>query len=191
MVGTAKKSATLADYLSIPECERDHEILDGELVQRAQPTQRHGYSQLRFGAVLDPYQRKSGGPPDRPGGWWILSEPDLVLGESLVRPDVAGWRRERVPVLSDEPVMRVICDWICEVVSPSSARRDRGPKKRLYHRHQIPHYWLLDPSTRTLSVNRWSPEGYVEILSAETGDLIRPEPFDGTEFALADLFDDD
>jgi len=52
----------------------------------------------------------------------------------------------------------------------------------------IPHYWLVDPQDATLTVMRWSSDGYVTLLRAERGEAVRPEPF---ELAVGTLFGDD
>lgn len=190
MVGAPKKPATLADYLAIPEEERFHEILDGELVQKAQPTPRHAGAQARLCAALGPFNRRSGGPPERPGGWWILTEADVLFDGSPLRPDLSGWRRERLSELPDEPFMRLAPDWICEILSSHRAR-DTVKKQRIYHRHRVSHYWLVDPQSCTLTVLRWQEDGYLEALVADQGEVVRAEPFEGIELAVRQLFGDD
>ena len=191
MVGAPKKQATLADYLAIPDEERFHEIIDGELVQKAQPTFAHGSAQGKLSVALDPFNRRSGGPPDRPGGWFIAPEVDILLEGAPLRPDVSGWRRDRLPVPhSDESFIRVTPDWICEVIS-SHRSRDTVKKKRIYHRNQVGHYWLLDPLAETLTVLRWQPGGYLDVLTAERGETVRAEPFDAIEIPIGIFFGDD
>jgi len=191
MVGAPKKTATLTDYLAIPEEDRHHEILDGELVQKTQPTARHGNAQLKLGVALDPFNRRGGGPPERPGGWWIFAEVDILLDGAPLRPDVTGWRRDRVPELTDDLFVRAPPDWICEVLSTSNPTRDRVRKKRIYHRHRIAHYWIVDPAETTLTVYRWQSEGYLELVIAERSDVVRAEPFDAIEIRVGTLFGDD
>jgi len=94
------------------------------------------------------FRRRSGGP----GGWWILDEPELHLGDHVVVPDLAGWRRERMPVMPDEVFFTLAPDWVCEVLSPSTERIDRARKLRIYGRAGVQHAWLLKPSDRTLEV---------------------------------------
>jgi Uma2 family endonuclease len=85
---------------------------------------------------------------------------------------------------------RVRPDWVCEILS-TNRRNDLIKKKRVYHRHEVPHYWILDPEEATLTVYRWSPDGYVEILAAERGERVRAEPFDALEIAVGVLFGDE
>jgi Uma2 family endonuclease len=183
--------ATLADLLAIPEETRFHEILDGDLVQKALPSGPHGRAQRVLGGRIgDPYDRRPGGR--LPGGWWIVTEVEVQLDlHQVVRPDVLGWRRERLPELPQETPVTVRPDWICEVLSPSNARNDRVKKMRLYHRCGVPHYWLVDPEEQSLSVFRWTPDGYLLALTAERGERVRAEPFGEVELPVEALFGDE
>jgi Uma2 family endonuclease len=81
-------------------------------------------------------------------------------------------------------------DWVCEILS-SNKRNDLIKKKRVYHRHQVPHYWIIDPEQETLAVYRWAQDGYTEVLVGERGDVIRAEPFDAVPLAVGVVFGDD
>jgi len=183
--------ATVDDLAAIPEERRFHEILDGELTQKALPTPRHGRAQTRLSSRIGPYDRRTRGP-DVPGGWWFATEVEIEFApHQVLRPDVAGWRRERVPEPPDEWPCRARPDWVAEVLSKGSERRDLFTKLRLYHDFQVPHYWILDPETRRLRVSRWQPQGYAVVLEAGAGERVRAEPFDALELSVAGLFDDD
>lgn len=181
--------ATVAELLALPDEGRRYEILDGELVEK-ETSAEHGVAQSRVGRVLGPFDRRPGGR--LPGGWWFATEALIDLGvDQHVRPDVAGWRRERMPERPTGSVISLAPDWICEIVSPSNASNDTVKKKRAYHRHQVPHYWLLDPVRETLTVLRWSADGYVEVQSAMRGERVRAEPFDAIELQVGVFFGDD
>jgi Uma2 family endonuclease len=153
--------ATVADLLAIPEELRHHEIIDGVLVEKEAASGKHGRAQVRLSRRLGPYDRRPGGRG--PGGWWFATEVEIQLAETQVfRPDVAGWRRERMPVLPSEVPIVLRPDWICEILS-TNRRNDLIKKKRAYHHHhhQVGHYWLIDPVEETLAVHRWHPDGYV------------------------------
>jgi Uma2 family endonuclease len=191
MVNIARRAATEADFWAIPEAERFHELIGGELIEKAAPSGEHGDAQAGIiGAVRSPFQRPrgSGGP----GGWWIQTEVEVRFetGE-IVRPDIAGWRRERCPQRPVGMPIKIAPDWICEVVSPTNATHDTVKKLRLYHHTGIPYYWLVDPRDETLTVMRWSADGYVTVLSAERAEIVRPEPFEAIELAVGTLFGDD
>lgn len=151
------RPATYDDLLAVP----DHvvaEIIDGELFTSSRPAPRHADVASGLGGVLrNPFDRGGGGP----GGWRILFEPELHLGHDIVVPDLAGWRRERLPSLPSEAYFVVAPDWICEVVSPSTAALDRVKKLAVYAREGVSHAWLVDPLAQTIEIlrresGRWS-----------------------------------
>lgn len=186
-----RRGATLDEFWAIPEHERFHELVGGELTQKAAPSGEHGDAQAGIvAAVRPPFQRQRGG--GGLGGWWILTEVELWLETAdIVRPDVVGWRRERCPERPTGTPVRVRPDWICEVVSPSNATDDTVKKLRLYHGVAIPHYWVVDPRDATLTVMRWSADGDVTLLRAQRGEVVRAEPFQAIELAVGTLFGDD
>jgi Uma2 family endonuclease len=183
------RRATVADLLAIPESRRHHEIVDGVLVEKEAASGRHGGVQVRLSRRLGPYDRKPGG--ELPGGWWFATEVEVQLSpEDVFRPDVVGWRREHMEKLPSEVPILIRPDWVCEILS-TNKRNDLIKKKRSYHRHGVPHYWLVDPEQETLSVNRWHADGYVELLVADRDELVRAEPFEGMELRVGTLFGDD
>lgn len=190
MSDPARRDATREDFLAIPEGQRFHELIAGEIIERASPSGEHGDAQAGVVAAVRPrfHRREAGGQ----GGWWILTEVEVVLttGE-VVRPDVVGWRRARCPERPSGTQISVRPDWVCEVVSDSNANQDTVKKLRLYHRDAIPHYWLADPRDQTLTVMRWSPDGYITLLRAERGEIVRAEPFEAIDLHVGTLFGDD
>ncbi len=186
------RPATEADLLALPEEGRGYELLDGELVEK-QGGFRHGRAQGRLVHGLAPYDRGSGGD-DRPGGWWFVLE-QLVRFASgrTLRPDLTGWRRERLPEppVDEDAVIEVRPDWIAEIVSKSNAGNDLVKKRRIYYQHGVPHYWIIDPRDEILTVLRWTPEGYTEALVASREERVRAEPFEAVEFLVGVLFGDD
>jgi Uma2 family endonuclease len=144
----ARKLATVADLLALPDDVRA-ELWDGELTFVPPPSAEHGRGQVGMvGAIAEPFDLRHG--RGGPGGWWILTEVDVALLGDVVRPDLAGWRRERLPSPWGQRPIEVVPDWICEVVSPSNASNDRVRKRRLYARAGVPFYWLVDPAAHTL-----------------------------------------
>jgi Uma2 family endonuclease len=167
------------------------EIIDGEIVEKASPAPEHGVAQLGLGSQLfSAFHRKSGGGP--PGGWWLMTEVEVEYEPHQVyRHDLVGWRRERVP---QRPAGRpVTCrpDWVCEILSPSNAQNDLVRKLRTLQRACVPHYWLVDPGHRTLTVLRFTPDGYLAALTAGGRDVVRGEPFEAVEIDLGRVFDDE
>jgi len=180
---------TVADLLAIPEELRRHEVLDGVLIEKEAASGRHGIAQVRIARGLGPYDRRAGG--NGPGGWWFATEVEIQLADTQVfRPDVAGWRRERMATLPSIVPITTHPDWVCEVLS-QNRRNDLVIKKRAYHRHEVGHYWVIDPVEETLAVHRWHPDGYVEVLVADRTERIRAEPFAEVEIRVGVLFGDD
>jgi Uma2 family endonuclease len=185
------KPATLEDFLAIPDGERFHELIDGEIIRKASPSGEHGNAQGGVvGALRGPFQRGPG--RGGPGGWWIFTEVEVrPASGDIVRPDISGWRRERVPNRPTGFPIEHRPSWVCEVVSPAKPGHDRVTKVRLYHREHIEHYWIVDPRDESLSVMRWSADGYITVLVAGRGEKVRPEPFEAIELEVGTLFGDD
>ncbi|AUX33374.1 MULTISPECIES: Uma2 family endonuclease [Sorangium] len=179
-----------AAFQAVPE-EMVAEILDGELHTFPRPGRPHTRTaSLLGGSLTGPFDRGRGGP----GGWIILDEPELHLGPrpDKVVPDLAGWRRERMPdPLGPEGAPAhydLAPDWVCEVISPRTERVDRGKKMRIYRREGVRHAWLINPVAQTLEVYRLD-DGRWWLLDTHEGDEVaRAEPFDAIELPLADLW---
>jgi Uma2 family endonuclease len=177
--------ASYADLRKVP----DHlvaEIIDGALVATPRPSPRHAAASAGLaGALHGPFDRGRGGP----GGWQILFEPELHLAWDIVVPDLAGWRRERLPVLPDEAFFSLAPDWVCEVLSPSTAALDRVKKLAIYAREGVGHVWFLDPSAQTLEVLRAADGAWVLVTTAAGGSTVPAEPFDALDLDLTLLWD--
>jgi Uma2 family endonuclease len=180
----APKPATYADILALPP-HVTGQIVHGVLHAHPRPAARHTLVASSLGGDLEPpFQRGRGGP----GGWWILDEPELhLLGHVLV-PDIAGWRRERMPAIPDVAWFELAPDWVCEVLSPSTARLDRVEKLPIYAAAGVGHVWLIDPALRTLEVYR--RDGAHWVLEGTHADeaRVRVVPFDAIELELAPLW---
>lgn len=178
---------TYAALEALPD-EARAEILGGQLITEPAPLPRHARVARAIGRFI-------GGPYDddeQPGGWWILPEVDIELElHEVVRPDIAGWHRARLPQPGAQRPIHVAPDWVCEVLSPSTARSDRLYKSRLYARHDVPHYWIIDPVERLLEVyalrnpgqGQWTLLGVYDETASE-----RLEPFVDVELAVGRLF---
>lgn len=164
-----------------------HEIVAGELVQKASPSFSHGSVQIALGGLLLGF--RGPGRAGRPGGWWLGSEVEVELAANEVYlPDIAGWRIARLPEPPRERPVRVAPDWVCEILSPSTASRDVGHKLRTYHRARVGHYWVAHPAEQLVQVHRWQEAGYRLVLAAGAGELVRAEPFDAIELDIGDVF---
>lgn len=188
MSESAKRNvpATYADLLKLPDTVVG-EIIEGELFVSPRPSLPHGIAELGLGAELHrPFQSGKGGP----GGWWILPEPELHLKADILVPDLAGWKKERMPEKPKTAHSEIVPDWVCEVLSPSNLRLDRVKKVPKYAEHGVKHLWLLDPEQKTLEVMRLQGGYWLLVKVFEGGEKVRAEPFDAVEIDLAVVWGD-
>ena len=184
------RPATYQDLLALPE-HVVGEIIGGELIVSPRPGPRHAVAaSVLGGELVPPYHSGRGGP----GGWWILFEPELHLGDDVLVPDLAGWRRERMPAVPETAYFALAPDWVCEVLSSGTARLDRQRKLAVYAREGIAHVWLLDPIQRILEVLRLEraqlvkADLFVSVHADE--DEVCAEPFEATTLPLLRLWTD-
>lgn len=160
------------------------EILAGQLHVSPRPASPHALASSTAGIDIGgPFHRKRG--EGGPGGWWILDEPELELGDDILVPDLAGWRRERMPIIADVAAFTLAPDWVCEVVSPSTGRVDRVVKMPIYARAGVGHLWLVDPIEQYVEVFALA-SGQWLLLKVHGGDeKMHAAPFDTLEIDLA------
>jgi Uma2 family endonuclease len=182
-MNTAQRRATYEDLLKVPDI-LIAEIVDGELVTSPRPASPHARATSEIRVDIDPFDRRSGGPGGL-GGWWILFEPELHLGADILVPDLAGWRRERMPVLEDVAYFELAPDWVCEVVSLGTARLDRVRKMPIYARERVGHLWLVHPSLQTLEVYRLEGQQWVVVSSHVGAEGARAKPFEAIELDMS------
>ena len=186
-MNAAKKLKSESDLLAFGE-EARAELVNGELVS-IETSGEHSDAQAGINRLILPIFHRRGGSDGGGGGWWIYTEATVAFSfQDILRPDIAGWRRERVP---ERPIgfpIRELPDWVCEVLSPSTARRDLIEKRAIYHRAHVSHYWVVDLEKETLTVLRWSPAGYVIVLVAGPEDSVRAEPFEALELWCGGFF---
>ncbi len=180
MGGPAKRRATYEDLLAAPK-HMIAEIINGALITQPRPASLHARAASRLGAELDgPFDRAKGGP----GGWILLDEPELHLHGDILVPDLAGWRRERMPELPDAAAFELAPDWVCEVLSPSTAATDRAEKMPIYAREHVPHLWLVDPIARTLESFQLVGSSWSLLGTWRDDARVRVEPFTELELEL-------
>ncbi len=181
----APRPATYEDLRSVP----DHlvaEIVDGDLVTSPRPSARHAAVATRVATDIEgAFGRDNRGGP---GGWVILSEPELHLGQQILVPDLAGWRRQRMPEIADAPYLEIAPDWVCEVLSPSTAALDRTRKMHHYAAVRVGYVWLLDPAVQTLEVFRLDGDGWRLASSVAGVTTVRVPPFDAVELDLGAIW---
>jgi Uma2 family endonuclease len=161
------------------------EIVRGELRTHPRPATPHARASTRLSIKL-------GGPFDLgengPGGWVVLDEPEVHLIGNVLVPDLAGWRRERMPELPAAPFLELAPDWVCEVLSPSTAAEDRAEKMPIYASAGVRHTWLVDPLARTLEAFVLNGGEWCVLGTWQDAARVRVEPFDAIELDLAPLW---
>ena len=180
---TRRKPVAYDDLLRVPE-HLVAEIVGGELVTSPRPATPHARAAIVMGRDLG---NGFDGPPggdDAPGGWWVLIEPELHFGADVLVPDLAGWRRARLPKIPNVAALTLAPDWVCEVLSPTTMRLDRTRKMQVYAREGVAHLWFLDPLAHLLETYRLDGEHWVVAATFEGDDAIRAEPFDALQLTM-------
>ena len=181
---TDSRRATYQDVLDAPPY-KVAEVVDGTLYIFDRPAYPHVLASLRLGNTIGPpFDQGRGGP----GGWWILIEPQIHLGEDIVVPDIAGWRRERMPVFPDTAYTTLAPDWVCEVLSPSTRKFDLGSKSAVYAGAGVKHMWLVDPIARSLEARELRGTKWAEIATLHDNATVSLPPFEAISFSLDDLW---
>ena len=180
----AQKPATYEDLLRLP-AHQVGELLFGVLWSHPRPRSLHAGAAGALHIELGSRFRFGRGGP---GGWLILEEPELHHADDVLVPDLAGWRRNRMPEMPDTPYFELAPDWVCEVLSPGTAKIDRTDKMTIYAREGVKHVWHVDPDAQTLEVFRLDGEAYLRVVAFRDDARIRAEPFDEVELELALLW---
>lgn len=181
---SSQRPATRADLDALPT-NLVGEIVRGVLYASPRPASPHAAAASAVGEELGPpFKRGKGGP----GGWVILDEPELHLAEDVLVPDLGGWRRERMPEMPHVAAFDLAPDWVCEVLSPSTARLDRGEKLPVYAREGVSHVWIVDPLQQYIEVLRLDGATYRIVGTYFTDAKVRAEPFDAIVLDLTVLW---
>ena len=185
MAKTPSKPATPAELASLPPTVKG-EIIDGVLFTQPRARSRHARVVKLLGHRL--FDAFDDGLPST-GGWWVLPDADIAIGSfARVCPDLAGWRRHRMDAIPQDAVIRVVPDFVCEVLLPSSRGYDLIVKRRFYRRLGVTHLWHVDLEARALMVNRLIDGHWLELAVFGDEDIARAEPFDTIDIRLADLW---
>lgn len=185
-LAVAVKRNLHAELEALPE-NMVGEIIAGELHAQPRPAAPHALASSGLGADLHgAFQRGWGGP----GGWWIIDESELhfVRDTEVLVPDIAGWRRERMPRMPWDQRFEVVPDWVCEILSPSTARKDRVIKMPVYARYGVAYLWLVDPTARTLESFALEGSRWVVTGQFKDDDLVAIPPFEALSLELGTLW---
>ena len=184
MADVARQSTLYEDFLKVPP-HKIAEIINGQLITHPRPSPRHARVSSLLGSELTgPFDLGRGGP----GGWLILDEPELHLGDHILVPDLAGWRRENMPKLPDTTFFETPPDWICEVLSPATTSYDRNEKRQLYADFKVSYLWLVDPDTKILEAFELFEQKWRLLATLVEDDQVAIAPFAEVPFALGTLW---
>ena len=184
MADPAQRGATYADLEAVPP-NLVAEIIHGALVTHPRPAPRHAGAQINLGASLAPGNQWGKGGP---GGWVFFSEPELHLAGNVVVPDIAGWRRERLPALPQTAYFELAPDWVCEIISDSTEHYDKNAKRGIYGEAGVPFLWLLDPRGKLLEVFQLAAAKWLLFQTFTGNDEVCAVPFEATPFPLGQLW---
>ena len=183
------RKAVYQDVLDAPP-HKVAEIIDGELYAQPRPAMPHalagGTLYLKVGNSFS-----HGHGPGGPGGWWIVYEPELHLGDDVIVPDLAGWRQARMPQYPVTAHIKLAPDWACEVLSPSTRKLDLTKKRRIYAREGVKWLWFVDPDSRTLEALELRDGRWAQIAVLTDDDAVSLPPFEAAKFSLALLWGED
>lgn len=180
----AKRPATYEDVLAAP-ADVVAELIDGALSLQPRPRPTHARVSSILGIEIGgPFDIGRGGP----GGWLILDGPELHLGPNVVMPDLAGWRRERMPALAGRTWIETVPDWCCEVLSPSTRTRDLIDKRAIYADVGVAYLWFVEPDARTPEAFRLTPDGWLLLGTVEADEAVALAPFEAAPFGLRTLW---
>lgn len=187
MTDVARRLATFRDLLELPEDVRA-EVIAGQMVTAPAPLPKHSKAQRALGSFVGrPFDDDDG--HGGPGGWWIFVEVDIAFGpHDIVRPDLSGWRRQRLASPGEQRPIEVVPDWVCEVLSPSTSTRDRVTKRDLYAAHSVAHYWIVDVDARTLEAFELTDGRWLLVGAHDETRVARIPPFAEAELPIARLF---
>ena len=183
-----RRKSTYQDVLDAPP-HKVAEVVGGDLYTLPRPAMPHAKAGSSLGVEIGgPYEKGRGGP----GGWWIIDEPELHFGappdEDILVPDVAGWRRERMPECPDTAYCTIAPDWVCEILSPATRALDLGRKRDTYAREGVPHLWFIDPDSRTLEAFELRGDQWAPIAALSDNAPVSVPPFDAITFPLNSLW---
>lgn len=184
MSESAIKDTLYDDFMNLPE-HHIGEIINNTLYSQPRPAPKHTRTFSVLGGQL-------GGSFDWGGGdssdWWIMDEPELHIEGHILVPDIAGWKRERMPELPETAWFEIVPDWLCEILSPSTAQKDRMVKMPVYAELGVKHLWLIDPILQTLEVYQLENQRWSLMASLRDEDMVSAVPFDAIEFSLGGLW---
>ena len=185
MAKPVNRIATYEDLFDLPD-NVVGEIFGGDLVTHPRPSPRHSRAASMVGVLLGgSFDFKAIGDEN---GWWILDEPECHPGADIVVPEIAGWRKANLADLPETAWFGTRPDWVCEVISPATAKYDRGVKREIYAREGVPFYWIVDPVARMVEVFTLKNGIWVQEALVADDEVVNLVPFESLPFDLSVLW---
>lgn len=185
MANTALKLPDYEDILNLPE-HLVGEIINGRLNVQPRPSPKHTLASSALGIEIGTLFHGRFGGED---GWWIIDEPELHMGGHILVPDLAGWRKQRMPKLPETAWFETVPDWICEILSPSTAKIDRSEKMPIYAGLGVSFLWLIDPILQTMEVYQLLDGHWSLLQTLKDADQVTAPPFATHTFLLSNLWE--
>ena len=181
MVETRPATLTYDDYLNTPDDEQ-WELLRGELIPAPKRTTLHQRTLGNLAFSLYPFIEKEG------LGEVIISSFDVVLSRTnVLQPDLIFVSREQQSIITDANIQGAPA-LVVEVISPSTANKDRELKRRIYAEHGVGEYWLVDPDDRTVSVMSLQDKDFREVGNYGVGEVLSSPTLEGLALDLTRIF---
>ena len=185
MTNTALKLPCYDDILNLPD-NMVGEIINGRLEAQPRPAPKHALTSSSLGIEIGTLFH---GKPGGTNGWWILDEPELHINEHILVPDLAGWRKQRMPKLPETAWFELAPDWVCEILSPATAKIDRNEKMPIYASLNVQNLWLIDPILQTLEVYQLHEGHWLLQDNLKDDDSVCAVPFSEHTFLLSNLWE--
>jgi Uma2 family endonuclease len=149
----AKIKFTYKDYLQLPEDKR-YELIEGEFFMVPSPSYSHQTISANLFRILDSYVRT------RELGEVRYAPLDVVLSEeNVLQPDILFISKERLDIITERNIQGAP-DLVIEILSPTTAERDKGLKQKLYAKFGVREYWLVDPDKKAIEVMSFGEGGF-------------------------------
>lgn len=183
-VKQAEKRLTVEDYLALPDEYPRYELLEGELVEMVSPTVRHQQILLRLARLLQDYCRANR------AGQVLVAPLDVILAKHIVvQPDLIFVSQARWKELVKDRIYGAP-DLLIEILSPSTSQRDYRAKRKLYARHGVPEYWIVDPEDVTIEVQRRQETFFSTVGLYEAGQTLSSPTFPDLKLDINQVFAD-
>ncbi|MDW8295498.1 MAG: Uma2 family endonuclease [Raineya sp.] len=174
----------VTDFLQKEDFEENfiYELLNGTIVKRSAPNPLHQIVSGNLFAILSKFVK------DKNAGIILYAPIDVILDEgNLVVPDLVFVQESRKNIITEKGI-EGIPDLVVEILSPSTARYDRGEKMKLYKKHQVPEYWIIEPKMQVVEIYTYQNGDYdLQEYAMEKG-LVKSKVLRDLQFDVEQIF---